>query len=43
MNPYATLFKQGKTTAEFIATGTPEQIAELERCWQAKPRPQSRR
>ena len=34
MNPFETLFRQGKTTAEFIATGTPEQIADLQR-WQA--------
>jgi hypothetical protein len=33
MNPFETLFTLGKTTAEFIATGTPEQIADLQR-WQ---------
>lgn len=34
MSAFETLFKQGKNTAEFIATGTPEQIADLQR-WQA--------
>lgn len=34
MNTFDTLFKQGKNIAEFIATGTPEQIADLQR-WQA--------
>ncbi|GLR09598.1 thioredoxin family protein [Mixta theicola] len=34
MSAFETLFKRGKNTAEFIATGTPEQIADLQR-WQA--------
>ncbi|URQ62287.1 thioredoxin family protein [Pantoea alhagi] len=34
MSAFETLFKQGKNTAEFIASGTPEQIADLQR-WQA--------
>lgn len=34
MNAFETLFRQGKNTAEFIATGTPEQIADLQR-WQS--------
>ena len=35
MNTFETLFKQGISNAEFIATGTAEQIAELQR-WQAQ-------